>query len=228
MSRSKSAARRSSTKKERGCAADDPLKTSWPRRGAWADVLVERPADAARPVGVRVIAREGLGVAFLAAPRGGAAPLAGQVVERYGLALPAPGRAARGAAQTFVWAGPGQWLFVADRLEGFAEALKQLSPLAAVSDQSDARAALRLTGPKVRDMLAKGCMIDLHPRAFPPGAAALTSIAHIGVCLWRVDEPAQANDAAFDILFPRSMAASFWSWAEASAVEFGYSVAVSP
>jgi sarcosine oxidase subunit gamma len=207
---------------------DASLKTNWPRRGAWDDILVERPADAARPAGVAVIAREDLGVAGLSAPRGGEAALAGLVAARYGVELPAPGRAARGAAHTFVWAGPGQWLLVADRREDFAEELKQLLPLAAVSDQSDARAALRLTGPKVRDMLAKGCMIDLHPSAFPPGAAATTAIAHIGVCLWRVDEPAQASEAAFDLLVPRSMAASFWSWAEASAAEFGCSVAVSP
>ncbi len=59
-----------------------------------------------------------------------------------------------------------------------------------MSNQSDARAALRLSGPHVRDMLAKGCMIDLHPSVFPPGAAAMTSIAHIGVHLWRLDNAA--------------------------------------
>jgi len=64
--------------------------------------------------------------------------------------------------------------------------------------------------------------------AFPPGAAAMTSIAHIGVCLWRVDELAHASEAVFDILVARSFAGSFWSWAEASAAEFGSSVAFSP
>ena len=52
-------------------------------------------------------------------------------------------------------------------------------------------------------------MIDLHPAAFPPGAAAMTSIAHIGVHLWRVDERRDDSDAIFDILIARSMAASF-------------------
>jgi sarcosine oxidase subunit gamma len=70
-------------------------------------------------------------------------------------------------------------------------------------------------------MLAKGCMVDLHPSAFPPGAAALTSIAHIGVHLWRIDERLDGGDPAFDLLVARSMAASFWSWAAASAAEFG-------
>ncbi len=199
---------------------DASPKTSWPRRSAWADILAETPADATRPVGVKAIAREGLGLASVVAPRGGEAALAKLVATRYGLMLPTAPRAVRGAAETFVWAGPGQWLFVAEPRQDLAE----LSALAAVSDQSDARASLRLTGPKVRDMLAKGCMIDLHPRAFPPGAAAVTSIAHIGVCLWRADEQPDEGHAVFDILVARSMAASFWSWAHACAAEFGYSV----
>ncbi len=207
---------------------DASLKTNWPRRGAWADVLVDSPADATRPVGVRATAREGLGVAGVLAPRGGEAALSKLVATRYGLELPATPRAVRGAAETFVWAGPERWLFVADRKQGFVEELKPLSKLAAVSDQSDGRAALRLAGRNVRDMLAKGCMIDLHLKAFPPGAAAMTIIAHIGVHLWRIDEPTHESDAAFDILIPRSMAASFWSWAEASAAEFGCGVTVSP
>ena len=203
--------------------ADPSLKTKWPRRSAWAGILAASPPGAARPVGVNVTARERLGVASIQARRGGAAALSALVRTRYGLELPTTPRAIRDAAHAFVWAGPGQWLFVAEQKESFAE----LSALAAVTDQSDARAALRLSGPKVRDMLAKGCMIDLHPAAFPPGAAAMTSIAHIGVHFWRVDEPPH-GDAIFDILVARSMAASFWSWASASAAEYGCGVTVSP
>jgi heterotetrameric sarcosine oxidase gamma subunit len=70
-------------------------------------------------------------------------------------------------------------------------------------------------------------MIDLHPAAFPPGAAAMTSIAHIGVHLWRLDAHANDRDAVFDILIARSMAASFWSWATASAAEYGCGVRIS-
>jgi methylglutamate dehydrogenase subunit D len=225
MSKSKSAAPYFSTRKERGFVADLSLRTYWPRRGAWADVLTESVADAARPVGVHVIAREGLGIASILARRGGEAALAALVRARYGLDLPTVPRADRSPAHAFIWAGPGQWLLVAERREDFTE----LSGLAAVSDQSDARATLRISGAKVRDMLAKGCMIDLHPAAFPPGAAAMTSIAHIGVHLWRLDTHAGDGDgdAVFDILVARSMAASFWSWAKASAAEYGCHVTIS-
>ena len=202
---------------------DASLRTNWPRRSAWAGVMTESAVEATRPVGVHVTPREGLGIASILARRGGEAVLSALVRARYGLDLPMVPRAARGPAHVFVWSGPGQWLLVAERREDFME----LSGLAALSDQSDARAALRLSGPKVRDMLAKGCMIDLHPAAFPPGAAAMTSIAHIGVHLWRLDAHANDRDAVFDILIARSMAASFWSWATASAAEYGCGVRIS-
>jgi methylglutamate dehydrogenase subunit D len=211
-------------RKERGFVVDLPVKTNWPRRGAWAGILTESAVDATRPTGVNVTARERLGVASIVARRTAEAALSALVRERYGLDLPMVPRAAHSASHTVVWAGPGQWLLITERKEDFSA----LSSLAAVSEQSDARAALRLTGPNVRDMLAKGCMIDLHPAAFPPGAAAMTSIAHIGVHLWRVDEPSRDGDAAFDILVARSMAASFWSWAKASAAEYGFKVTISP
>jgi sarcosine oxidase subunit gamma len=78
---------------------------------------------------------------------------------------------------------------------------------------------LRLSGRNIRDALAKGCLIDLHPRAFRPGDVALTSIAHISVQLWVVDE------ATFELAVPRSMAMSFWSWLRASAAPYGVEVA---
>jgi methylglutamate dehydrogenase subunit D len=118
----------------------------------------------------------------------------------------------------------GQWLHVAEWNESFAE----FSEFAAVNDQSDARAALRLSGPNVREMLAKGCMIDLHPTAFPSGAAAMTSIAHISVHLWRADAQGDGGDAIIDMLVGRSMAASLWSWVNASAAEYGCGVTISP
>lgn len=190
----------------------------WPRRSAWARVPMENSADAMRSAGVHVAVREGLGIASVIARRGGAGALSTLVATRYGLEVPTTCRAVRGAAHTFLWSGPGRWLAVAEDGESFAG----LSEAAAVTDQSDALAAMRLTAPNVRDMLAKGCMIDLHPRAFPPGAAALTSIAHIGVHLWQIDQGSDDGDPAFDLLVARSMAVSFWSWAAASAAEFGW------
>ncbi|MCK1496710.1 sarcosine oxidase subunit gamma family protein [Bradyrhizobium sp. 188] len=123
-----------------------------------------------------------------------------------------------------VWSGPDQWLLIARQREGFSDLLRLLSDEVAVSDQSHARAAMCVSGPRAREVLAKGAMIDLHPKVFPVGATALTSFAHIGVQLWRRQDG--ADGPVFEILVPRSMTGSYWSWFAASAAEFGCRVAL--
>ena len=124
-----------------------------------------------------------------------------------GVAPPPPLKVASGRSGDLVWSGPDHWLFVGKERGLIAEIAARLAGLAAVSDQSDARAVLRVSGPRVREALAKGCMIDLHPRAFQPGSTALTSIAYMGVQLWQVDDA-----PTYDLAVFRSLAGSFWSW----------------
>ena len=50
-------------------------------------------------------------------------------------------------------------------------------------DVSAQRIILRLRGPRVRDVLAKGCAIDLHPRVFGRGCSAQTTLGRAGVVL---------------------------------------------
>nr|WP_246602353.1 sarcosine oxidase subunit gamma family protein [Falsiroseomonas tokyonensis] len=47
-----------------------------------------------------------------------------------------------------------------------------------------ARSLFALRGPLVRELLATILPLDLHPRAFPPGAAAATLGAHLPLLLW--------------------------------------------
>jgi sarcosine oxidase subunit gamma len=134
------------------------------------------------------------------------------------LGVDAPGHPVLACGRGFdlVWAGPQQWLAMSGDRAMPAHLAVELEGLASVSDQSDGRAVVRLSGPKLRETLAKGCAIDLHPRAFRPGHTAITAIAHIGVQLWQHDE-----EPTFDLLVARSMAGSFWGWLSASAAEFG-------
>lgn len=199
--------------------ADATKTTSWAPRGAWAGLLNAGHLGVPSATGVRVIAREGLGIASLIAPAAGEAALAAAVKGGFGLDLPLHLAIAQSGKHAAVWAGPGQWLLIAEERTGFADALAPLSGVAAISDQSSGRAALRLSGPRIRDCLAKGCMLDLHPAAFPVGMAALTSIAHIGIHLWRAEDGPEG--AVFEIMVARSFAGSFWSWLSASAAEFG-------
>lgn len=52
-----------------------------------------------------------------------------------------------------------------------------------LTDVSAARAGIDLTGPRARDVLAKGCAVDLHPATFPPGGCAQTTLARTNVLI---------------------------------------------
>jgi heterotetrameric sarcosine oxidase gamma subunit len=105
---------------------------------------------------------------------------------------------------------------------GFTSTLREaVEDLAAVSDQTGGYAVLRLTGPRVRDALAKFIPLDLHARAFEPGAAASTSASHIPVTLWRLADDSDGQPV-FEIAAPRSYAGSFWHVVTESAAEFGF------
>lgn len=141
------------------------------------------------------------------------------LAEIMGCPPPVAPKIARGSKADLVWSGDCQWLLVSDQSDIVPQAAQRLSDCAAVSDQSDARAILQISGRYARHALAKGCMIDLHPRVFQPGDAALTSIEHIGVQMWQLDD-----EPTYRIAVARSMIGSFWSWFQASAAEFGLAV----
>lgn len=119
---------------------------------------------------------------------------------------------------------PGQWLAVAEddgsrqMLDALAE---QLAGCAAITEQSDSKVVIRISGTRTREALAKGCSLDLHPRVFKPGDAATTAVALIDCQLWQVDDA-----PSYDLAVPSSFAESFWSWIAASCAEYGYTVEV--
>lgn len=197
--------------------------TSWERRSAWAGIAQPGSFGAKGEAGVVVTVLEGSGLASVIAAPDGAAALSRTFEAKLALALPTLPRIVRGPAHDIIWAGPDQWLLRAASRAGFAELLDELSAQAAVSDQSDARAMLRLAGPRVYHVLAKGVMLDLHPAAFAVSDAAVTNIAYVGIHLWRLEDTPEGP--AFEVTVPRSMAGSFWSWFVASASEFGCRVA---
>jgi heterotetrameric sarcosine oxidase gamma subunit len=173
--------------------------------------------------GVRVEEVTDIAFASVIAKRDKGFMLINAVNTAFGIALPdGPRRATRGAV-TFAGTGPGQWLASAQGADapGFVTRLRgRISPFAAVSDQSDSRLVLRLSGPRVRDMLMKGVPIDLHPKSFKPGDVASTQVAYIGVQLDMLDDA-----PTYLLTGPRSMAGTLWSWLSAPAAEFGYEVA---
>lgn len=196
------------------------------RSAAWPSFTTTSTGSAA----VRVIPRDELGIATMIASRGGGAALAERIHKLFGVELPGgPRRVPEGPA-AFTGVGPGVWLVTreGEAVDDFAESLaREVGDIAAVSDQSDALAVLRISGPRVRAALCKLLPVDLHPRAFSIGDAAVTTAAHIGVTLWRLqDDP--ADSSVFELAVPRSMAESFWEALSAAAAEFGIEVRQMP
>jgi methylglutamate dehydrogenase subunit D len=149
--------------------------------------------------------------------------VAARLQAKFGLSLPdGPQRIAQGTAAV-IGLGPRTWLFQRESgppLE--PELADAFGDAAAVTDQSDGYAVLRLAGPRVRNVLEKGVSLDLHDSVFVPGRAASTGCAHIGIILWRLDD--DRGHAVFEVAAFRSLARNLWHFIEESAAEFGLAV----
>jgi len=181
------------------------------------------PAAVGSGGGVIATEREGLGIARIAARRAHAPKVAELLRAQFGLEPPnAPRRVSRGDV-AIAGVAPGTWLATRDDASNaFAESLGSLlGDCASVSDQSDAYVILRLTGPKVRETLAKLLPIDIHPRGFLVNDVAQTICGYVGVTLWRLENTAQ-GDPVFEIWTGRSLAVSLDQAIAHGAAEFGF------
>ncbi|HEY3721564.1 MAG TPA: sarcosine oxidase subunit gamma family protein [Roseiarcus sp.] len=168
------------------------------------------------PAGVIVTEFVGLGLAAVEPRKGRAADLIAHVEARYGLSPPKSLRRVAAGSVAFLGVGPNRWLAVSENGAGFEDDLvAALDGAASVIAQTDGLAVLRISGSRVRDTFAKGLPIDLDPGAFAVGDVASSILAHIGVTIWRADE------AAYDVAVPRSLAGDFSHWLAESAAEFG-------
>ena len=184
-----------------------------------------RQGRASGTAGVTVRERTGVAVASIAARKGKSAELSAKIKARTGLELPASPRMVATGHLSFAWSAPGQWFAMADGEDGAAfgdDLALDLSGLASVTDQTDGRVILRVSGTNVRETLAKGCMLDLHPVVFKVADTAITPVALLNVQITRLADDAGA--AVFELAVMRSFAASLWHWLEASAAEFGLEV----
>jgi sarcosine oxidase subunit gamma len=110
-----------------------------------------------------------------------------------------------------LWLGPNEWLAVLP-LERAQPALVAMAAAlegrhAAVTDLSANRTLLRLSGPKARAVLEKGCGLDLHPRMFGAGRCAQTDVARTQVILDQLDE-----QPSYRLHVRRSFAAYLAAW----------------
>jgi heterotetrameric sarcosine oxidase gamma subunit len=187
------------------------------QRSAFAGLL--QPVNASDTAGVLASERTDLQIATVVARQGREA-LAERVRSTYGIDLPVGPKRAATDRIAFIGTGPRTWLALRQDGGSLVDDLQHaLGDIAAVSDQSDGYAVLRLSGDKVRATFEKGLSVDLHPRAFRPGDAAVTTCSHLGVIIWQLDEA-----PSYEIALFRSLAAAFWHWLAESAAEFGLKV----
>ena len=112
---------------------------------------------------------------------------------------------------TLLWLGPDEWLITgpAEDGAGLEDALQARldGHCHALTDVSAMYATLALTGPRAREVLMKGCRLDLHPRAFAPGACIQTSLARGHVILHQTDDA-----PSYEITVRNSFSAYLATW----------------
>lgn len=89
------------------------------------------------------------------------------------------------------WMAPDEVLLLLPHA-GVQSAIAQMSQSLAdvphlAAEVSDARTLFQLSGPGVREVLAKGAPIDLLPTAFQPGHIRRTRLGQVAAALWMVD-----------------------------------------
>lgn len=119
-----------------------------------------------------------------------------------------------------VWVGPDDWFVIGPK--GHAEAIEAGLRAAltgmhyAVTDVSGGYTVLHLSGRPVRDVLAQGCPLDLHPRVFKPGSSAGSHFFRTSIWLWQTDAA-----PVFEVLVRSSFMGYFWLMLERSTQECG-------
>ena len=122
-----------------------------------------------------------------------------------------------------LWLGPDEWLVVtpADAQTSLLDSLETAlqGVHAAVTDVTGGQTVTTLSGPSARDILAKGCPLDLHPSVFKPGQCAQTIVGKANVTIRCVDD-----SPSFELIIRRSFAEYMALWLYDSALEYGAAV----
>jgi sarcosine oxidase subunit gamma len=138
-----------------------------------------------------------------------------------GLPLPLePNTLAGNGELTALWLGPDEWLVVGppdtgQELEGRIRSAAVDGPVS-VTDVSAQRTTLLVAGPRARDVLAHGCPLDLHPRAFGAGRCAQTTLARARIVLAAGEEPV----GGYRVLVAASFAGYLADWLLDAATEY--------
>lgn len=132
-----------------------------------------------------------------------------------------PNTTARGGDNRAFWLGPDEWLVMAP--DGEAAALETrlraacgADPWCSIVDVSDSTNGFVLAGPAARDVLAKGCPLDLDRRVFGPARCAQSVLAGTRILLAGSGQP-----DSFELRVRNSFARYLVAWLRDAVHEFG-------
>lgn len=135
-----------------------------------------------------------------------------------------PGQATRLKNYTMLPLAPAQWMAIAQGEDSdtlHAKLNRSVGKLGYVSDQSDSRVCFRVSGPMARDLLSRGCRLDLRDGQFGKDRCAQTVMAQVGVLLHQLDDGPR-----YELYVYAGFARSFFDWLGHSAEQFEYELAV--
>lgn len=141
-----------------------------------------------------------------------------------GLTLPIEPNTVVSGEHDIYWLGPNEWLLVGGQADTSRLTIALTDELerqhVAVNDLSGGQFTYRLRGESARQLLSKGCALDLHPGVFAHGACAQTGLAKASVILRPLH-----GDSGFDLLVRRSFSDYLWQWLLRAGDEYRIEVA---
>jgi len=189
-------------------------------RKAPIGVACPTPLAASRDQSLLAGWREGLAIVNL---RGTAETAAFVEAVSRTLDLPLPIQACTSASNStyrVVWAGPDDWFVIGPKGQSNALETQLRRTLEgthhAITDVSSGYTVLQLSGRPVREVLAQGCPIDLHPRVFKPGSCAGSHYFKASIWFWQTDEA-----PTYEVLVRRSFMGYLWLMLERASQECG-------
>ncbi|KIC47432.1 sarcosine oxidase subunit gamma [Ruegeria sp. ANG-S4] len=160
-------------------------------------LIAKTPCDGLLPlsVGTVKLSEEDVGAIHSISPYKGKQKAVSEAMKvAHGMAYPSANRSTGKAGARAVWFGPAHAMMMGPEPD------PALSENAAIVDQSDAWAVVRLEGAGVEDVLARVVPVDLRKAQFKRGHTARTLLFHMTASITRVGEN------AFQIMVFRSMA----------------------
>ena len=121
------------------------------------------------------------------------------------------------------WLGPDEWLVVGEtgRVDALAAELEAslAGRHAAVNRLGGGQIALELSGEHCRNLLAKGCTLDFHPRVFRAGHCAQSGLARANVLIGCL-----GDGEGFELIVRRSFADYLVRWLSHAGADHGLRV----